>query len=136
MAERSFAKQVEKLRLGDGEIFRGEGILAVAKALLQSGVAYLGGYQGSPISHLIDVEDLVALLTDLGLEQVRWEDKTDASAAFFRAVMDRVRTEGWMPVGLHLLMGNDAATKFANVLRNLEAGRVRVVQAVMRRQAE
>ena len=41
-AERSFGKEVEQLRLGAGEIFHGEGILAVTKALLQSGVAYVG----------------------------------------------------------------------------------------------
>jgi len=55
MAERSFAKEVKKLRLGSGDTFYGEGILAVAKGLLQSGVAYVGGYQGSPVSHLMDV---------------------------------------------------------------------------------
>ena len=55
MAERSFAKEVQDLRIGAGESFRGEGILAVTKALLQSGVAYVGGYQGAPISHLMDV---------------------------------------------------------------------------------
>ena len=55
MAERSFKAEVEQLRLGAGDVFRGEGILAVTKALLQSGVAYVGGYQGSPISHLMDV---------------------------------------------------------------------------------
>lgn len=55
MAERSFAREVERLRLGAGEEFRGEGILAVTKALLESGVAYVGGYQGAPISHLMDV---------------------------------------------------------------------------------
>src|SRR5262249_60353453 len=38
-----------------GTPFRGEGLLAVTKALLQSGVAYVGGYQGAPISHLMDV---------------------------------------------------------------------------------
>ena len=38
MAERSFVEEVKKLRLGDGEVFRGEGILAVTKALLESGV--------------------------------------------------------------------------------------------------
>ena len=51
MAERSFKTEVAKLRLGDGEEFRGEGILAVTKALLQSGVSYVGGYQGAPASH-------------------------------------------------------------------------------------
>ena len=54
MAERSFAKEVKSLRLGAGSQFRGEGILAVTKALLQSGVAYVGGYQGAPISHSSD----------------------------------------------------------------------------------
>ena len=53
--ERQFTEEIRSLRLGDGEIFRGEGILAVTKALLQSGVAYVGGYQGAPVSHLLDV---------------------------------------------------------------------------------
>lgn len=55
MAERSFAAEVEVLRTGSGEEMHVEGILAVTKALLQSGVAYVGGYQGAPISHLMDV---------------------------------------------------------------------------------
>jgi indolepyruvate ferredoxin oxidoreductase, alpha subunit len=68
MAERSFAKEVESLRLGDGDEFRGEGILAVTKALLQSGVAYVGGYQGAPISHLMDVlADSQPILDELGV---------------------------------------------------------------------
>jgi len=53
--EVSFAKEVEALRLGRGQTFHGEGILAITKALLQSGVAYVGGYQGAPVSHLLDV---------------------------------------------------------------------------------
>ena len=53
--ERSFKKEIEASKLGDGDIFEGEGILAVTKALLQSGVAYVGGYQGSPVSNLLDV---------------------------------------------------------------------------------
>ena len=53
--ERSFKTEVQSLLVGEGEIFRGEGILAVTKALLQSGVSYVGGYPGAPISHLLDV---------------------------------------------------------------------------------
>jgi indolepyruvate ferredoxin oxidoreductase, alpha subunit len=68
MAERSFAKEVQSLRLGAGAEFRGEGILAVTKALLQSGVGYVGGYQGAPISHLMDVlADAEDILTELGV---------------------------------------------------------------------
>jgi indolepyruvate ferredoxin oxidoreductase alpha subunit len=53
--EVSFREEIANLRLGAGEVFRGEGILAVTKALLQSGVSYVGGYQGAPVSHLMDV---------------------------------------------------------------------------------
>lgn len=68
MAERSFATEVLKLRQGEGTTFTGEGILAVTKALLQSGVAYVGGYQGAPISHLMDVlGDAHEILEELGV---------------------------------------------------------------------
>ena len=79
MAERSFAKEVEMLRLGDGDELHGEGILAVTKALLQSGVSYIGGYQGSPISHLIDVfSDAREILEELG---VHFEQSASEAAA-------------------------------------------------------
>ena len=55
VGERSYKKEIEKLLLGDGETFHGEGILAITKALLQSGISYVGGYPGAPMSHLIDV---------------------------------------------------------------------------------
>ena len=55
MADRSFTREVESLRLGAGQTFEGEAILAVTKALLQAGVGYVGGYQGAPVSHLMDV---------------------------------------------------------------------------------
>jgi indolepyruvate ferredoxin oxidoreductase alpha subunit len=64
--EVSFREEIASLRLGQGQTFEGEGILAVTKALLQSGVSYVGGYQGAPISHLMDVllqsEELLAEL--------------------------------------------------------------------------
>ncbi|MCC7412644.1 MAG: indolepyruvate ferredoxin oxidoreductase subunit alpha [Gammaproteobacteria bacterium] len=79
MAERSFAREVRTLELGDGELFHGEGILAVAKALLQSGVAYVGGYQGAPITHLMDVfADARAILDGLG---VHFESSANEAAA-------------------------------------------------------
>lgn len=53
--EVSFSKEVRALRLGAGDTFHGEGILAITKGLLQAGVAYVGGYQGAPVSHLLDV---------------------------------------------------------------------------------
>src|SRR4051795_3986471 len=66
--ERSFKEEVQKLKLGEGETFHGEAILAVTKALLQSGVAYVGGYQGAPVSHVMDVlNDARDILDELGV---------------------------------------------------------------------
>jgi indolepyruvate ferredoxin oxidoreductase alpha subunit len=53
--EVQFTEQIEQLKLGAGATFHGEGILAITKALLQAGVSYVGGYQGAPVSHLLDV---------------------------------------------------------------------------------
>jgi len=79
MAERSFAREVQDLKLGDGDEFRGEGILAITKALLQSGVSYVGGYQGAPISHLMDVlADAKDVLDELG---VHFENSASEAAA-------------------------------------------------------
>jgi indolepyruvate ferredoxin oxidoreductase alpha subunit len=66
--ERSFREEVRSLRLGEGDVFHGEGILAVTKALLQSGVSYVSGYPGAPVSHLVDVlNDASDILDDLGV---------------------------------------------------------------------
>ncbi|HEY5896252.1 MAG TPA: indolepyruvate ferredoxin oxidoreductase subunit alpha [Burkholderiales bacterium] len=66
--ERSFKDEVAKLKLGDGQTFHGEAILAVTKALLQSGVSYVGGYQGAPVSHVMDVlNDARDILDELGV---------------------------------------------------------------------
>jgi indolepyruvate ferredoxin oxidoreductase alpha subunit len=79
MAERSFKQEVKKLRLGAGQEFRGEGILAVTKALLQAGVSYVSGYQGAPISHLVDVlADANDVLQELG---IRFEASANEAAA-------------------------------------------------------
>jgi indolepyruvate ferredoxin oxidoreductase, alpha subunit len=83
MAERAFAKEVGHPGLGTGEEFRGEGILAITKALPQSGVGYVGGYQGAPILQprdaLADAQDILA---ELG---VRFTASALAAAAVLSA---------------------------------------------------
>ncbi|NLR99787.1 indolepyruvate ferredoxin oxidoreductase subunit alpha [Rhizobium sp. P38BS-XIX] len=92
MAERSFAREVEDLKLGEGDIFRGEGILAITKALLQSGVSYVGGYQGSPISHLMDVlADAKDVMQDLGVHFETSASEAAAAAMLSASVMYPVR---------------------------------------------
>ncbi|MEO6984554.1 MAG: indolepyruvate ferredoxin oxidoreductase subunit alpha [Paralcaligenes sp.] len=92
MAERSFKKEVQQLRIGAGAEFRGEGILAVTKGLLQSGVAYVAGYQGSPISHLMDVlADAQEILEELGVHFEASASEAAAAASLAASVMYPIR---------------------------------------------
>jgi len=90
--ERSFIKEIELLRVGHGEIFAGEGILAITKALLQSGVSYVGGYQGAPVSHLLDV--LVTardLMGELGVHVESCANEASAAAMLGASINYPVR---------------------------------------------
>ena len=107
MAERSFKEEVEKLRLGAGEEFHGEAILAVTKALLESGVSYVAGYQGAPISHLMDVlADANDILEDLGI--LFENSASEATAAAIRFLIEQRDVNGW---GVEAV-GTDAGMAF------------------------
>lgn len=118
MAERSFAHEVLKLRDGAGTTFSGEGILAVTKALLQSGVAYVGGYQGAPISHLMDVlSDSHEILEELG---VYFENSaSEATAAAMLAASVNYPLRG--AITFKSTVGTNVA---ADALANLASGGV------------
>jgi indolepyruvate ferredoxin oxidoreductase, alpha subunit len=90
--ERSFHREIESLKLGQGEVFHGEGILAVTKALLQSGVTYVGGYQGAPVSHLIDVMIQARdYLGELGVHVEACTNEASAAAMLSASIMYPVR---------------------------------------------
>jgi len=118
MAERSFVKEVQKLRLGAGEVFSGEGILAVTKALLESGVSYVAGYQGAPISHLMDVlADAQDILQEHG---IRFENSaSEATAAATLAASVNYPLRG--AVTFKSTVGTNVA---ADALANLASGGV------------
>ncbi|WP_432557743.1 thiamine pyrophosphate-dependent enzyme [Granulicoccus sp. GXG6511] len=119
MAERSFATEVLQLRSGAGTEFHGEGILAVTKALLQSGVAYVGGYQGAPISHLMDVlGDAHEILTELG---VHFENSaSEATAAAMLAASVHYPLRG--AIAFKSTVGTNVAS---DALANLASGGVK-----------
>jgi indolepyruvate ferredoxin oxidoreductase, alpha subunit len=118
MAERSFAREVQDLRLGDGDEFRGEGILAITKALLQCGVGYVGGYQGSPISHLMDVlADAQDILAELGVHFESSASEATAAAMLSASVMYPIRGA----VTWKSTVGTNVA---ADALANLASGGV------------
>ncbi|MDP9962465.1 indolepyruvate ferredoxin oxidoreductase alpha subunit [Variovorax paradoxus] len=118
MAERSFVEEVKKLRLSGGDVFRGEGILAVTKALLESGVSYVAGYQGAPISHLMDVlADAQDILAEQG---IRFENSaSEATAAATLAASVNYPLRG--AVTFKATVGTNVAS---DALANLASGGV------------
>ena len=117
--ERSFKDEVAKLRLGEGEVFHGEAIVAVAKALLQSGVAYVGGYQGAPVSHMMDVlEDARDLLDELGVHVEANANEAAAAAMLGASINYPVRGA----VTFKSTVGTNVA---ADALSNLASAGVR-----------
>jgi indolepyruvate ferredoxin oxidoreductase, alpha subunit len=118
MAERSFAQEVQKLRAGAGEEFSGEGILAITKALLQCGIGYVGGYQGAPISHLMDVlADAQDILADLGVHFEASASEATAAAMLAASVHYPIRGA----VTFKSTVGTNVA---ADALANLSSGGV------------
>src|SRR5437764_3172862 len=118
MAERSFENEVEKLKLGAGDEFRGEGILAITKALLESGVAYVAGYQGAPISHLMDVlADANDILGDLGVHFESNASEATAAATLAASVNYPLR-------GAATFKGTVGANVASDALANLASGGV------------
>src|SRR5689334_23863189 len=118
MAERLFTKEVEKLRLGEGDTFHGEGILAVTKALLQAGVSYVAGYQGAPISHLMDVlNDANPILQELGVHFEHSASEATAAATLAASVNYPVR-------GAVTFKGAVGANVASDALANLSSGGV------------
>ena len=119
MAERSFATEVLQLRQGAGSTFTGEGILAVTKALLQSGVSYVGGYQGAPISHLMDVlGDANEILEELGVYFENSASEATAAAMLAASVHYPLRGAVTFKSTVGLNVASDA-------LANLSSGGVK-----------
>src|SRR5437667_7701376 len=115
MAERSFKSEVAKLRLGEGQEFRGEGILAVTKALLQSGVSYVTGYQGAPVSHLVDVlADANDLLQELGIRFEASANEAAAAAALAASINYPLRGAATFKATVGTNVASDALANLAS----------------------
>jgi indolepyruvate ferredoxin oxidoreductase alpha subunit len=115
MAERSFATEVQQLRNGAGTELHVEGILAVTKALLQSGVAYVGGYQGAPISHLMDVlGDAREILEELGVYFENSASEATAAAMLAASVHYPLRGAVTFKSTVGLNVASDALANLAS----------------------
>lgn len=68
-----------------------------------------------------------------GFAEVIWEDVTGSSLQWWRQRLAAPTQATPPPLGLHLLMGAEAPVNGKNMVRNLEEGRITVVQAVLQR---
>ena len=85
-------QELDQLRLGDGDVFRGEATLAIAKALFQSGIAYVGGYQGSPAANLLDTMGAASAVRDeLGVRFISHPNEASAAAMLGASINFRLR---------------------------------------------
>lgn len=85
------------------------------------------------ISFLATAGSVRTSLEDLGLRIEDWEDTTERSLAWFRAVAEKAKRAGPAPLGMHLVMGRTTPEKFANLTRNLAEQRLAVAQGVARK---
>ncbi|MDP7470015.1 MAG: thiamine pyrophosphate-dependent enzyme, partial [Dehalococcoidia bacterium] len=84
---------IYQLNYGRGQVLRGDAFLILAKAMLQSGVGYLGGYPGAPVSGLYDVmEDAYhPVLEPLGVVVDASANEASAAAMLAASVNNPIR---------------------------------------------
>lgn len=84
------------------------------------------------ISHLKTPDEIRRTVKAAGFEELKWEDVTPRSADFFKRML-APRPEGSpAPLNFSIYIGSSVPEKARTLLRNMEEGRVVVVQAVYR----
>ena len=69
----------------------------------------------------------------MGFRELEWRDVTATTGDWLRQRAAAAASGAAPPLGLHLLLGADFAASFRNLARNVEEGRVEVIEAVFER---
>ena len=86
--------------------------------------------EDASISALATEQEAQSAIAEAGLEIDQWIEKNQQSMAFFEQVFARIKADGPPPIGIHLLMGDNAKQKLQNYLSNLGDKRVSVLMGV------
>ncbi len=78
------------------------------------------------ISALVTEPEARSVMAQVGLAIDQWIGKVQESIEFFSEVSARIEADGPPPIGIHLLMGDNASDKLQNYVRNLNEDRVSV----------
>lgn len=84
-------------------------------------------------SFLVSPDELRRLLEDAGFTIAEWSDTTEVAYEWFKALAEKIRKEGFPPLGFHLLMGPDFREMAQNQGRNLQERRIVLGQVVAKK---
>ena len=89
----------------------------------------------SSTDFLIGQNETKILIESFDFKINYWEDKTDLSTNWFSETVTKMKNRNPSPLGLHLVMGENADEKFHNMVRNLNEGNITVAQAIVEKKA-
>lgn len=84
-------------------------------------------------SFLVSPTELRRLLEGAGFTIADWSDTTEVACAWFAALVEKIRKNGFPPLGFHVLMGADFQEMAQNQGKNLQEGRIVLGQVVARK---
>jgi len=84
-------------------------------------------------SFLVRPNELRELLEGAGFTVTDWSDTTEAARVWFVALAEKIRKEGFPPLGFHVLLGGDFQAMAQNQGLNLQEGRIILAQIVARK---
>lgn len=88
------------------------------------------------MSALVTETEARAFIEQVGLEIDQWIEKVQESIESFKRVSAQIELDGTPPIGVHLLMGDNAKEKLQNYVRNLIEDRVSVALGMAHKKGE
>ena len=82
------------------------------------------------MSALVTEAEARSMIEEMGLVVDQWIGKLQESIKFFERVLTRIEAKGHPPLGIHLILGDNAEDKLRNHARNLSENRLSVVVGV------
>jgi ubiquinone/menaquinone biosynthesis C-methylase UbiE len=85
------------------------------------------------VSAMIPEEQGRSIIEEMGLAVEQWTARVPESVKFFERVISRIEAKGLPPLGIHLILGDNAEDKLRNHARNLSENRLSAVMGKARK---